>query len=304
MHDLSNNKVPSVSNERDLPFGRERYVSAVVSGDEQAASAEVGKWLTGGASASLLYFELLTPCLAKVGEPWHEGAISIADEHHATQITLSHIENVRRTMARPGIKVGSALVTCAEGERHAIGARVAADMLIAAGWEVDFLGPDTPVRDLTRIVETGSPDLVCISVTMPANPKHARRAIAALKKLPKPPKVIVGGAGTANLTADERMLGGDAPCETARSSPEVAAQLAGKGPSSDTLETILSDAGRRVQARRKELKWSQEELATAAGLDRTYLSSIEGGKQNVTLAALKKLGDATGMPVDSFFERR
>lgn len=304
MLDLSNKTRGIYGTDRELRLGRQRYLAAVVAGDEPAATGEVERWLSSGASASLLYFDLLTPCLVRVGELWHEGAISVANEHHATQITLSHIESIRQTMTRPGITAGSSLVTCAEGERHAIGARMAADMLIAAGWEVDFLGPDTPVRDLARMVEERSPDIVGISVTMATNLHHARRAVAALKKLAKPPKVIVGGSGVMSLAADERMLGGDAVCETARSAPDVAARLAGFGARSDGLETLLSDVGRRILARRKELGWSQQQLATAASLDRTYLSSVEGGKQNVTLAALKKLGDALGMPVDRFFERR
>jgi transcriptional regulator with XRE-family HTH domain len=37
---------------------------------------------------------------------------------------------------------------------------------------------------------------------------------------------------------------------------------------------------------------SQEELANRAGLDRTYVSSCEAGRRNVTLKTIVKLADA------------
>ena len=50
--------------------------------------------------------------------------------------------------------------------------------------------------------------------------------------------------------------------------------------------------GRRVQELRKQRGWSQQRLASAAGLDRTYLGTVEQGKQNITIGAALKLADA------------
>lgn len=48
----------------------------------------------------------------------------------------------------------------------------------------------------------------------------------------------------------------------------------------------------RVAARRRALNLSQEELAAAAELHRTYVGSVERGEANVTLYTLEKLAAA------------
>ena len=56
------------------------------------------------------------------------------------------------------------------------------------------------------------------------------------------------------------------------------------------------DVRRRVslncQALRRAKGWSQEELAEQSGLHRTYVSGVERGVRNPTLAVLDKLAQA------------
>lgn len=63
--------------------------------------------------------------------------------------------------------------------------------------------------------------------------------------------------------------------------------------------TLLSNFGDRVRAARLALGLSQERLALDCGLDRTYISSLERGKRNVSLINIQKLADALGIsPVE------
>ncbi len=57
-------------------------------------------------------------------------------------------------------------------------------------------------------------------------------------------------------------------------------------------EELMRTLARNVRQRRKELGWSQEELAGRCEMKRTFLSLIEGGKSNVTLATLEILAGA------------
>lgn len=50
--------------------------------------------------------------------------------------------------------------------------------------------------------------------------------------------------------------------------------------------TPLEELGVRIRARRKDLGWTQEELAANAGLDRSYVGGIERGERNITFTVL------------------
>lgn len=53
--------------------------------------------------------------------------------------------------------------------------------------------------------------------------------------------------------------------------------------------------GRRVRARRLEIGLSQEVLAEAAGLHRTYVGSVERGERNIALVNIVRLAGALGV---------
>ena len=63
----------------------------------------------------------------------------------------------------------------------------------------------------------------------------------------------------------------------------------------NALFQTLGEIGGRIHHYRKSQKMSQEKLAAGSGLDRAYISSVENGKQNVTIGALLKLSDALGI---------
>jgi XRE family transcriptional regulator, regulator of sulfur utilization len=53
--------------------------------------------------------------------------------------------------------------------------------------------------------------------------------------------------------------------------------------------------GRNVRHFREERGWSQERLAQAADLDRSYISDIERGARNPTLVIVARLAGALGL---------
>ena len=55
--------------------------------------------------------------------------------------------------------------------------------------------------------------------------------------------------------------------------------------------------GHAVRAARVSRELSQEQLAHAAGLDRTYVSSLERGLRNPTLTTQARLAQALGTPL-------
>lgn len=60
--------------------------------------------------------------------------------------------------------------------------------------------------------------------------------------------------------------------------------------------------GEKVRAVRKERGWSQEELADACVLDRTYIGGIERGERNVSIMNIAKIAQALGVTASSLIE--
>jgi len=57
-------------------------------------------------------------------------------------------------------------------------------------------------------------------------------------------------------------------------------------------DDLLSAFGLKIQEVRRDKKLSQESLAELADLDRTYISSMERGKRNVSLLNIIKVANA------------
>lgn len=60
--------------------------------------------------------------------------------------------------------------------------------------------------------------------------------------------------------------------------------------------------GKRVKELRSKLGKSQEELADLAGLDRTYITSVECGRRNISIVNIEKLSNALGVSLRDFFD--
>lgn len=63
------------------------------------------------------------------------------------------------------------------------------------------------------------------------------------------------------------------------------------------LDSISVAFGRVVQRRRGAVGLSQEQLAFAAGIDRSFVSKIEVGKVRLGLGIAKRIADAFDVPL-------
>lgn len=59
--------------------------------------------------------------------------------------------------------------------------------------------------------------------------------------------------------------------------------------------------GERVRELRRQRGLSQEQLAEAAGVHRTYAGAVERGEQNISLTNIHEFADALGVPARDLF---
>ena len=64
---------------------------------------------------------------------------------------------------------------------------------------------------------------------------------------------------------------------------------------------IKTKVGNRIRELRQLMGISQETLANIAEVDRTYMTSVENGKRNISIITLEKIIKALNMDVSSFF---
>jgi methanogenic corrinoid protein MtbC1/DNA-binding XRE family transcriptional regulator len=280
------------SSHSDAP---QRYLDALLEGDEDDAAASVKSMIAAGASISDIYINLLTPAMARMGELWRQKKINVAQQKLATQITLSQMDKLRSLIVVKHRWPYRALICCIQGEMHSTGARMAADLFRLEGWSVDFLGADVPTGDIVAMAASRRPHILALSVTMKSNLKHVRSLLEPLRKLAAPPKVLVGGQASATLTRwQARGLNLDVATNLLDGLNLTLNAFRSAQPKA-SLEKYLREIGRRIRGLRTTIGQTQAQLAGSAGLNRAYIVSVERGKQNISVGVIVKIANALGV---------
>jgi transcriptional regulator with XRE-family HTH domain len=65
---------------------------------------------------------------------------------------------------------------------------------------------------------------------------------------------------------------------------------------------IQVEIGLRIKEKRKALGLSQEQLALKADIDRTYMTSVENGKRNISIQNIEKIIKALDTTFEDLFK--
>jgi MerR family transcriptional regulator, light-induced transcriptional regulator len=87
------------------------------------------------------------------------------------------------------------LVACVEGELHELPARLVADALDNAGFNVRYLGASMPIPSLLQMIKSYAPNLVALSATMSFHASALRETVMRVRaEHPNLPLAVGGGA--------------------------------------------------------------------------------------------------------------
>jgi MerR family transcriptional regulator, light-induced transcriptional regulator len=109
--------------------------------------------------------EVIRPAFEVIGTLWEEGTLEVHQEHAASHAVIESLSRMSSEIYHKGPNGLTALCACLEGELHEIGLRGLSHSLEYQGWNVRYLGANTPLDTLTSCVSSISPDLVCLSFT-------------------------------------------------------------------------------------------------------------------------------------------
>ncbi|MFC7669333.1 B12-binding domain-containing protein [Hymenobacter humi] len=120
------------------------YLSLLLSADRPAAQRLLLAEAEAGTDVRDLYLRVLQPTQREVGNLWHSGTISVAEEHYCTAATaglMAQAQPYFQGTPRNGRRL---LAACVAGDLHTLGLQMVADFLEYEGWEVSYLGASTP----------------------------------------------------------------------------------------------------------------------------------------------------------------
>lgn len=181
-------------------------LAAVREFDPDGTQREVGRALYLG-NALEVFQRVFGPALCRIGDLWHEGELSVAQEHMASRIIEAASGSLVR-LSQPSEPRWSALLACVEDEGHAVGLNGVAIQM--AGWGIrgTILGARTPPQAIADAIPALNPDAVGLSITMELAPVRVAAMLDAYAEACDGRTWIVGGAGAASVAERVRARGG------------------------------------------------------------------------------------------------
>lgn len=169
----------------------------LVEGRTDEATAFLINQYLHGHSLAHIFDEILAPAMRRVGDLWHTGDLSIAQEHLATRTAAMALDRLRDVI-HVEEATGLLAVCCGiEGDFHDLPVRCAQMLLESSGWRVVNLGANTPLFALTEAMLRHGPTLVCVSSAIFNNPDRAAREYEEVLRTAGRlgAAIVLGGAG-------------------------------------------------------------------------------------------------------------
>ena len=191
---------------REAELVEETFGALLDGRDEELAALLVSLHLHGQ-SVGRIADGFLCAAMRRVGDLWHAGRLSVAQEHVATRTASSALGKFRAALGAAAGGRARALCCSVEDDFHELPLRLAALTLEAGGYAVFDLGTSTPFSAAAEALERFRPDLVCVSATVLLSLDRAAREYAGFERAARRfgTKVVLGGAGFAGAGVRGRL---------------------------------------------------------------------------------------------------
>ena len=147
------------------------------------------------------------PLLRQVGDEWHAGRMTPAQEHLASSVLHDIIVETMRTFSKAN-GAPRVLVATAAGDRHAVGAALVGAAAAVEGWSVLYLGADLPAAEIADAARAAGVRVVALSVVYVDDRARMLGELRAIRsRLPREVTLIAGGGGSGALAAELSAMG-------------------------------------------------------------------------------------------------
>lgn len=154
--------------------------------------------------ASVLVAEILAPLLHEAGIRWRAGKYTIVQEHMLSSAVLRLLcAELDRHNGKVAEDAPAVAFTTLAGDRHGMGALIAAVVAAENGVHALHLGADLPVRELVTLAAQVPLRAVALSIVAQPSVIDAQDQLRELRsQLPQAVEIWIGGAGSRQLGSD------------------------------------------------------------------------------------------------------
>jgi DNA-binding transcriptional MerR regulator len=174
--------------------------------DEPGAQAVLDRLLTDFTVETVLR-DVVMSYLSDLGQRWEQGAVSVAQEHFASNVLRGRLAGLARGWGNG--RGPLALLACPPEELHDLGLLVFGIVLSRGGWRIEYLGANTPMPDTIQVTFKTRPGLVVLAAT---TPQRFAQVAPELTRLASMAPLVLAGAGASTEFAmgiGARLLTGD-----------------------------------------------------------------------------------------------
>jgi diguanylate cyclase (GGDEF)-like protein len=182
------------------------YLRDAVLGHREAAVRLTLDLLDRRVSRERIVVDLLAAAQREVGHRWYCNELTPADEHLASGVTAAALDMLMGETSPPS-DGGLTVVTCAEGDFHALAAQMFGELLREHGLGVMVLGASMPADVVAEYLVRSGADSLAVSCSVPIFLPGALRLIDAAHRQGIP--VIAGGQAFGTGPRRAERLGAD-----------------------------------------------------------------------------------------------
>ncbi len=194
-----------------MPLGPDSAVQECIAAMERLDATTLEFALTRSTAAlgvDRFIDHVVMPFIAHLDRGWENRGIRIAQEHLASATLRTHLERVRQSIAAPAL-APSLLVTTPVNQVHELGALIVAILAAVSGWQVTYLGPNLPAREIAAAAAQTGARAVALSIVFPLDDLDLPIELKELrKKLDPAIQILIGGRGARHYKSAIKQIGG------------------------------------------------------------------------------------------------
>jgi MerR family transcriptional regulator, light-induced transcriptional regulator len=173
-------------------------IGAIRALDYAAAERELGL-IAAVLTPRELVHSVALPLMNEIGEEWHAGRLSVAQEHMASSL-LRNLMGSLIPLYRRTSTAGKLLFATTSGEHHEFGILLSAMLAVGGGLGIIYLGADLPAEEIVAAAQKTAPQAVVLGFV---GANGAKLGIGDLRhvadRLPSQIELWIGGTRNESL---------------------------------------------------------------------------------------------------------